>query len=260
MTTVRVHLCWSSNLPRELRDGVVVVLDLIRASTTMVRALQHGAARVIPCMEPSQAMEAARAEPGSLLGGERGGLALPGFDLGNSPDEYTPQRVRGKTVCFTTTNGTRAILRARDAGASGVYIGALSNRAAVCRVLMRGNAPHVHLLCAGIEDRVCLDDTIAAGGYAMLLESTGATIAPVQDDSTLLAMDAFAQAAGGDIVALMKPKVSTLEESLKRSQGGRNLAEIGLLGDLRACAAIDESVVVPRVREGSTTLEIVATD
>src|SRR5262245_8863015 len=109
---VHVHLLPELVPPEALAGGVAVVIDVLRATTTVVHALAAGCAAVRPCA----GVDEARALAGSmragrvLLGGERGGLPLPGFDAGNSPREYTPAVCRGTTLVLTTTNGTRALL------------------------------------------------------------------------------------------------------------------------------------------------------
>src|SRR5947208_10202296 len=103
--------------PPELRGGVAVVIDVLRATSTIVHALAAGAQALIPCCEIDEARRiAATFPPGTaLLGGERRGVMIPGFDLGNSPGDYTAEVVGGKIVVFTTTNGTGALFRAREA-------------------------------------------------------------------------------------------------------------------------------------------------
>ena len=108
-----------------------VVIDILRASTTIVTALANGAARVIPLTTVEEARARREKEPESLLGGERNAVPPPGFDLGNSPREYTPERVNGKTIIITTTNGTRACQSADRAGAGPVVIGGFVNLQAV---------------------------------------------------------------------------------------------------------------------------------
>ena len=105
-----VHLLPELVSAEQLRGGVAVVIDVLRASTTLIQALASGATAVYPVAEVDEARELAEAFRGErvLLGGERGGRPIPGFDLGNSPCEYTPEVCRGARVIFTTTNGTRA--------------------------------------------------------------------------------------------------------------------------------------------------------
>src|ERR1051326_320070 len=114
---IAVHLVPGLVAPGELAGGVAVVVDVLRASTTIVHALAAGCVAVRPCAEVADARALAEQLPAGklLLGGERGGSPLPGFDLGNSPREYTPARCGGTILVLTTTNGTAALLRAAEA-------------------------------------------------------------------------------------------------------------------------------------------------
>src|SRR5438094_3818028 len=114
---VQVHLLPDLIPQSRLAGGLAVVVDVLRATTTIVHALVAGCSAVRPCAEVEEARElAGQMRAGRvLLGGERGGLPLPGFDLGNSPGEYTGKVCKGKTLVLTTTNGTRALLRAAEA-------------------------------------------------------------------------------------------------------------------------------------------------
>jgi 2-phosphosulfolactate phosphatase len=146
---IDVHLLPALVELDQLAGQNVVVIDVLRATTTIIYALASGAIQVIPCLEVDEARLVAAVEvPGStVLGGERGGLPIPGFGLGNSPREYTRQRVGGKTVVFTTTNGTRALLRCK--AARRVLIGAFVNHSAICREL--ADEADFALLCAGTD-------------------------------------------------------------------------------------------------------------
>src|SRR5262245_50233233 len=124
------------NLPwdvaeENLADSVVVVIDLLRATSTICQAIASGASEVIPCLEIDDALAAAEAAGRSnvVLGGERKGGKIPGFDLGNSPSEYTTEVVRGRKVIITTTNGTRALHHARLARR--ILVSAFTNLSAV---------------------------------------------------------------------------------------------------------------------------------
>ncbi len=152
--------------PEELAHGTVVILDVLRASTTIIYALQAGAKAVIPCREIDQARSIAGqyARGEVVLGGERNGLPIDQFDLGNSPDEYTPAMVKDKTIIFTSTNGTHALLHARYAKA--ILIGAFVNAAAIIQKLL--GQKHIHLLCAGTDGQLSEDDILLAG---MLVEN-----------------------------------------------------------------------------------------
>lgn len=145
-----------------LQNSCAVIIDVLRASTTMTQALQNGANAVIPCLGIEDAHSAAaRLSPlPTLLGGERQGIQIEGFDLGNSPFEYSAEAVRGKTVVFTTTNGTRALLMAREAAR--IFVGAFINRRAIVERL-NAEGRDVHLICAGTDGHITPEDVLFAG-------------------------------------------------------------------------------------------------
>src|SRR4051812_40435833 len=125
---VLVHLLPAHIPDGALAGGVAVVIDVLRATTVMVHALAAGCRAVVPCLEVDEAKQQAaglRSNGKVVLGGERKGKPIPGFDLGNSPEDYTAKACKGATVVLTTTNGTRALLRAKDADR--VLIGAFVN-------------------------------------------------------------------------------------------------------------------------------------
>ena len=156
---------------RDWRATACVVFDVLRATSTFVTALHNGAAAIVPVGEISEALAFRKSEVGSqksemiLLGGERNGVRISAngidFDLGNSPREYTPEKVRGKTIVSTTTNGTRA-LRA-GAGAPTVLAASFLNLAATAEFLRRKNFETVLLVCAGTGENAADEDIIAAG-------------------------------------------------------------------------------------------------
>ena len=143
-----------------LRGLVVVVIDVLRATTTITRALESGAVTIIPCLEPEDAI-AVRNRVGRdrvLLGGERESRKINGFDLDNSPASYTPALVTGKTVAFTTTNGSRALQRVGHAGATAVLCGALTNRRALVNALATIDAREALLVCSGQDGEFSFED------------------------------------------------------------------------------------------------------
>lgn len=228
--------------PSLLPGSILAVIDLLRASTTITRALDAGAAAVVPCLEPDDALqlrEAGSHDP-CLLGGERRGVLIAGFDLGNSPAEYTRETVAGRTILFTTTNGTRAVLRAR--GAERVLIGCLANRAALCDALAAAGRP-VRLVCAGTGGAVSLDDCLCAGAILdrLLALGTGSgtrrTSFELDDDQSRLLLGAYR--------AVAEP--AALAAALHDSIGGRNLASIGLGADVDDAARVDVSSMVPEL-------------
>jgi len=220
--------------------GIAVVIDVLRASTTIVSALANGAERVVPVTELEAARRlAAGAGPAALLGGERAGVRVAGFDLGNSPLEYSAARVAGRTIVITTTNGTAALGAAR--GAREVLIGAVVNRSAVAGAIRRLGAADetVHLVCAGTDGCVSAEDVLAAGA---ILDAAGADSAGDTLDAS--ARDALALfrrvAASGEVSA-------ALVAAFRGSPGGANLMVLGMEADLPAAAAIDSVDIVPRL-------------
>lgn len=153
---------------RDLSQTACVVIDVLRATTSMMTALANGAEAIIPVAEISDALAMRQARPDVLLAGERDGLKIRAnltgsvdFDFGNSPREFLPEKVRGRTIVMTTTNGTRA-LRA-CARAEAVLIGSFLNLRAVIHWIRRELPPHLILVCAGTHDQAALEDTLAAG-------------------------------------------------------------------------------------------------
>ena len=144
-----------------IRSRLVVVIDLLRATTTIIQAIESDADMVIPVCEISQAVALAHLHRSRvLLAGERKGQRIEGFDLGNSPQTMTPEAVRGKTLVITTTNGTCALERVKDAHI--VLLGALANKSAIAECIASLNLD-VSIVCAGTEGRFSADDIYCAG-------------------------------------------------------------------------------------------------
>ena len=237
---VQVHLLPSLAPAGSLAGGLAVVIDVLRATTTVIYALAAGCTSILPCAE----VEEARTRAGGLragrvlLGGERGGAPLPGFDLGNSPREYTPQVCRGRTLVLTTTNGTRALLRAAEAERA--LVAGFVNFSAVCEQL-RGDARPVHILCAGTEGAVTLEDVLLAGGLVEVLCDQAAVCL---NDGARLAWDCFENHG------------RVLLGALEVSQGGAVLRRLGYDEDIRAAARVDLVALVPELRRDPLRVEV----
>jgi 2-phosphosulfolactate phosphatase len=179
---------------RDLDSVVCVVFDVLRATSTFVTALQNGAAAIIPVSEISEALETGKRRPEVLLGGERKGVKIRTaegeFDFGNSPREYTPEKVKGKTIVSTTTNGTRA-LRA-CAGAKMVLAASFLNLGATVNFLGEKNYENVLIVCAGTGENVALEDVLAAGALCESLSDVRASAE--LSDSAQIALAAFEKA------------------------------------------------------------------
>jgi 2-phosphosulfolactate phosphatase len=225
--------------PEELAGKTVVVVDVLRATTTIIHALAAGAAEVVPCLEVGEAQRLASERPGAVvLGGERGGRKIPGFDLGNSPTEYLPAVVGGKAVIFTTTNGTRAMNRCRQAGR--VLMGAFVNLSAVCRELT--DAVEIAIVCAGTDGQVTREDTLFAGAVVHELSRFRHGDAEYRfNDQAEIAADAW-RCCTRELTG-----TNPLGRALRISRGGRNLIEIGQENDIDLAAQIDKFDSVPRL-------------
>jgi 2-phosphosulfolactate phosphatase len=159
---------------RDLSGTVCVVFDIFRATSTIITALAHGAEAIVPVAEIPEALALRQQEPGVLLAGERGGLRISAdltggieFDLGNSPREFTPGRVRGRTIALSTTNGSRA-LRA-CAGAKAVLVGSFLNLGATAGFLQSYPAENIIMVCSGTGAQAAYEDVLGAGALAGLV-------------------------------------------------------------------------------------------
>lgn len=230
---------------RDLSRTVCVVFDILRATSTMVTALAHGAEAILPVNDIPEALVAKQANPDALLAGERHGLKIGpeltggvSFDLGNSPREFTRERVSGRTVIMTTTNGTRA-LRA-SAGAREVWVGSFLNLSAVnrhLRSLSAADFDQLLLVCSGTYEEASFEDTLAAGALAdrvwdLFAEKDVA-------DSAQIARQVFL-AHQHDLVAAMA----------SARNGRRLLQSAELRDDVALCLARDSVDLLAVLREG----------
>lgn len=231
--------------PESFRSASAVVIDILRASTTIVHALSAGASQVVPTESVDQVRWLQKSLPTTelLTGGERHGVKIEGFDLDNSPFSYTEKVVQGKLILFTTTNGTRALAAAREAGR--VFIGAFVNRAALVQALRKAGQD-VHLVCAGTDGQVTAEDCLFAGVVANDLVSDGRF--HLAGDASTLMSHHLGLALGkshGDIR-------SVLESSL----GGHNLLHLGFAADVERCATENLFSIVPEWNAATGAIRI----
>lgn len=243
---LNVYLLPELTTPESLAGGVVVVIDVLRATTTIATALAAGAKLVIPCLEVADARAArAKFSPNEcVLGGERGGVRIEGFELGNSPREFTKQTVGGKTLVFTTTNGTKAMMHCRHA--KQVLLGAFVNLLSVARELSEVREP-IHLLCAGTNGEVTREDAALAGSLVYLLTLAGPDQFELNDQAALVLATGeqlLTKAVAQHDFGLAIEKV---RDVLRHSQGGRNLIALGLTDDIAAAARLGAIDLVPRL-------------
>lgn len=229
---------------RDLSQSLCVVFDVLRATSTMLTALHNGADSVVPVADIPEALEWRRREPGVLLAGERHGLRIRAdqtggidFDLGNSPREFTPDRVRGRRIVTTTTNGTRALKACRHART--VLVGALVNASVVAHAARRLATGEILLVCSGTGEEAAYEDVLAAGAVTARLVESGADVQ--LGDAAQLALQAWRAAASNPLAAM---------EQFARN--GRRLHAIpDLAPDIGVCAAVDSVEILAAMdREG----------
>jgi 2-phosphosulfolactate phosphatase len=223
-----LHICylpsqWRALDPERLRLSACAVIDVIRATSTIVAALSQGAEGVQPIATVSEAFAWKEQNPQAVLAGERGGKPVEGFDLGNSPEDFTAERVQGRRVFLTTTNGTQAL--AACAGARAVVTVSLLNLQAVAERLLELGPPWT-VLCAGCNGAFGVDDAVVAG--------------------------ALAEALGQDhaLVPLYRSVRHELAEMLLGSAAGQELVKVGLEKDIPYCAILSQFALVPTLDGG----------
>ena len=205
-----------------------VVIDILRASSTMITALANGASAIHPCLEVDEARALKERLDDALVGGERGG-----------------KPIEGRPVVFTTTNGTFALSRVSNCRE--VLIGAFLNLSALCDGLRE--CRDVVLLCAGTNGRVTREDILFSGAVADRL--TAANPAAVYNDETRLAISAWRDVArqAGDLK-------KNLARSLQDTLGGRNLMKLGYVEDLDRVAEVDRYEIVPRWSQEQARIKV----
>lgn len=231
----------------------VVVLDVLRATSTIVEALANGARAIVPVGTVDEAARMAQniGRDSVLLCGERRGLPIEGFDLGNAPPEFTAEQVAGKSLVMTTTNGTRAFLAVAErrtgqgeADASEILAGAFLNLTTIIERLRPAEGTEgaaVALVCAGREGRFALEDAVCAGAVVRGLADAGAAVE--LNDGGMAAR------------TLAGRYMRDLGGVLERTAAGRHLESIGRGEDVAFCAAVDRTDIVPRFRDRKITLE-----
>jgi 2-phosphosulfolactate phosphatase len=207
-----------------------VVIDILRATTTIISALGNGAKEIIPVATVEFAVKVSGGMFGgqTLLGGERNTKKIEGFALGNSPLEYSEDIISGKSIILYTTNGTKAVVKAKFSGE--LFIGAFSNISALAEHLVKLNKD-VEILCAGRLNNFSMEDTVCAG---KLINE----IVKLNDD-TILTDSAIAS------VSLNKSFGKSLLKMLKETEHGRLLIENGFEDDLKFCSKLNTTDSIP---------------
>ncbi|NLW56400.1 MAG: 2-phosphosulfolactate phosphatase [Firmicutes bacterium] len=235
---MRVDLVFTSGMKtvRDYHRKTVVVIDVLRASSTIITALANGCLDLLAVAEPGDAAVIRRQiGEGCLTGGERNGLKIPGFDLGNSPLEYTAERVAGKRIIICTSNGTKALGEARNADE--LLIAAFLNAEKTSQYLREKE--DVVLFCAGSDGEPGLEDLLCAG---MLIEHLVTEGEGQLTDAARIGLLTYRQLLAG--------RSSELAKVLYESDHTRYLASIGFAEDIDYCAQVDLLPYLVRVKDG----------
>ena len=224
----RIEVCFTPNLyPLHIEDfQVVVVIDVLRATSAICTAFHYGIEKILPVSTLDEAIE--YREKGYLVAAERKGKVVSGFDYGNSPFTYMNKEIKGKTLVLTTTNGTKAINVAKNV--DHLIIGSLLNLDALCNYIKKLNK-NVLLLGSGWQNKFCLEDTICAGAIADQLLSSNNFIS--ESDSSVAAK------------YLYKSARDNYFGYLKASSHRKRLKKLNLNRDIKYCLTPNQTNVVP---------------
>lgn len=223
----RIEVCLTPALLHlfDIEESIVVVIDILRATSSITYGISNGAEAIIPVSNVEDCL--AYKEAGYLLAAERNGEVVEGFDFGNSPFSYTTSLVQGKTIVLTTTNGTKALHMAR-ARAHAVVIGSFLNLDALCHYL-KTQDKNILLLCSGWKDKFNLEDTLFAG--AVIEQMNGHYT--FRDDSAVAAQDLYNVAK------------ADLRTYLKKSSHNHRLEMLNIEDDVQFCLLQNVCDVIP---------------
>lgn len=230
--------------PQDIHGKPVLVIDILRCTTTIVRALANGARAVVPVAAAEEALRMAQnlEREAVRLCGERKLEPIPGFDLGNSPLEMTEDVVRGKTLVMATTNGTGAIVAAEPGNP--VLIGAVTNFSAAAEAARVALEEHgeIHILCSGRERSFALEDAYAAGRFCQALVPGQQRRAVQLNDAAIAALE------------LVRRYGDKWKRAVTASAAARALKAAGYRQDLVAATEADVHAIVPRYHDRMVTL------
>jgi 2-phosphosulfolactate phosphatase len=218
----------------DLNHAVVVIIDVLRATSTIATALNNGAKCVIPVDSVAKCIELGRQIDG-ITAGERDGMIAEGLEHGNSPFEYPREFIGGRTLVLTTTNGTKLLHMALDRGAGQIVTGSFPNLSAICDFLIAQNQPVV-LACAAWKDRINLEDMLFAGAVINRVKNHFS----INCDSTQIAETVYTEAKK-DLYTFMKDK---------EASHYHRLMGFGLEKDIRYCLTPDLANVLPLYENG----------
>lgn len=228
----------------KIRGKVVVIIDVLRATSVMVTAMENGCKEIIPVKKVEEAMEIASKDRSKfLLGGERKGIKIDGFDFSNSPLEYESSKVKGRTLVMTTSNGTQAIKNCEEAGR--IFIGALINGQAIAEKLMNLKEDVV-FVNAGTNGQFSMDDFITSGYMISELMD----IAKMNHCEDIVELSDIARTS-----EYIYNSSNTVDGFLKDATHYKRMETLGYFGDLKYCLSKNKTRLVPEYRNGIITIK-----
>jgi 2-phosphosulfolactate phosphatase len=216
-----------------IENKIVVVIDILRATTTMCVAFNNGVESIVACATPEEASQFR--EQGFLAAAERHGETVPGFELGNSPKEYTREKIAGRKIAFTTTNGTRALQM--SSAAKKILVGSFLNISALAKVISTLDSD-VILFCAGWKDKFNLEDTLFAGALADKVSENF----EISGDASQAAVDLYNLASGN------------LPQYLQKASHFQRFKSLHTESDLDICLQMDITKKIPCFSNGLINL------
>jgi len=214
----------------KVEDYIVVIVDIFRATSSICYGIENGAEAIIPVSEVEECAAYRELGTGYLLAAERDGKVVEGFDFGNSPFSYTEEKVAGKTVVLTTTNGTHALHLSRNA--KSIVTGSFLNLTSLCNWLKTQDT-NILLVCAGWKNNFNLEDTLFAGAVVEQLKTVNFKL----DDAAIAANDLF-QIGKHDIT-----------QYLKKTSHSERLKKLGIEKDIEFCLQVDLTSAIPILKD-----------
>src|SRR6201996_4319708 len=234
----QLHVCLTPALIPlfNVEDHIVVIIDIFRATSSICYGIDNGAEAIIPVSQVEECLAYQQKYPEYLLAAERNGEVVSGFDFGNSPFSYTKEKVNGKTIVLTTTNGTHALHLSRSA--KKVVIGSFLNLTALCNWL-KDQHENVLLVCAGWKNNFNLEDTLFSGAVVEQLKSGNYKT----DDAAIAANDLY-QLGKNDLNAY-----------LAKTSHSERLKKLGIEADIAFCLNVDITTSIP-ILEGERLIKL----
>lgn len=218
-------------------NDTCIVLDIFRASGSIITAGMNGCKQITPLLTIEDAKILAESKPAALLAGERKSIKIEGFHFGNSPREFIADKVNNKEIIMTTSNGTRAIKSTND---NITFIGGFLNANAICQKAL-SLQQNILIICAGTENDFSLEDALCAGYMVNIIQEQHHQVALT--DSALASLLLFAQAK------------DTLLQTATNSKNGQRLADLGLYEDMEYCFQINITNIIPEYKNNIITFQ-----